>query len=152
MIPIGGQKHWLWRAVDAKGDVLEILVQSRRNAHAAKRLLTKLMQRWGLPRVLVTDKLRSYGVAIRYPCPSVDHRSHKGLNNRSEASHRHTRPREKIMGRFKSPRQAQQFQSVHDQTATILRPKRHRFSAASYCQSRADAFSLWNKFVADMVA
>lgn len=152
VISIRGRKHWLWRAIDANGDVLEILMQSRRNGHAAKRFLMKLMKRWGVPRVLVTDKLRSYGVAVRGICPSVDHRSHKGLNNRSEASHRHTRRREKVMGRFKSPRQAQQFLSVHDQTATIFRPKRHRLSAASYRHARADAFSLWNSYAAEMSA
>ncbi len=95
VISMRGRKHWLRRAVDANGDVLEILMQSRRNAHAAKRFLMKFMKRWGVPRVLVTDKLRSYGVAVRDLCPSVDHRSHKGLNSRSEASHRHTRRREK---------------------------------------------------------
>ena len=152
VISIRGRKHWLWRAIDANGDVLEILMQSRRNGHAAKRFLMKLMKRWGVPRVLVTDKLRSYGVAVRGICPSVDHRSHKGLKNRSEASHRHTRRREKVMGRFKSPRQAQQFLSVHDQTATIFRPKRHRLSAASYRHARADAFSLWNSYAAEMSA
>jgi putative transposase len=148
--PFGGQKHWLWRAVDANGDVLEILVQSRRNARAAKRFLKKLMKRWGVPRVLVTDKLRSYGAAVRDVCPGVDHRSHKGLNNRAEASHRSTRRREKIMGRFKSARQAQRFLSVHDQTAAIFRPKRHRISAASYRHARADAFSLWSDYAAEM--
>ena len=142
VISIRGRKHWLWRAVDANGDVLEILLQSRRDAHAAKRFLNKLMKRWGVPRVLVTDKLRSYGAAIRDLCPSVDHRSHKGLNNQSEASHRHTRRREKAMGRFKSPRQAQSFLPVHDQTTNIFRPKRHSLSTKSYRQSRADAFSL----------
>ncbi len=79
VISIRGQKHWLWRAVDSNGDVLEILVQSHRNAHAAKRFLKKLMKRWGVPRVLVTDKLRSYGAAVRDVCPGVEHRSHKGL-------------------------------------------------------------------------
>ncbi len=152
VISIRGRKHWLWRAVDANGYVLEILMQSRRNAHAAKRFLMKLMKLWGVPCVLVTGKLRSYDVAVRDLCPSVDHRSHKGLNNRSEASHRHTRRREKIMSRFKSPRQAQRFLSVHDQTATIFRPKRHRFSATSYRQSRTNAFSLWNNYAAEMVA
>lgn len=150
VISIRGKKHWLWRAIDANGDVLEILVQRRRNANAAKRFLKNLMKRWGVPRVLVTDKLRSYGVAIRDLCPSVDHRSHKGLNNRSEASHRHTRRRERIVGRFKSPRHAQRFLSVHDQTATIFRPKRYRLSATSYRHARADAFSLWNDYAADM--
>ena len=83
VISIRGRKHWLWRAVDANGDVLEILMQSRRNAHASKRFLMKLMKRWGVPGVLVTDKLRCYGVAVRDLCPSVDHRFHKGLKNRS---------------------------------------------------------------------
>ena len=148
VISFRGQKHWLWRAVDTNGDVLEILVQSRRNAHAAKRFLRKLVRRWGVPRVIVTDKLRSYGVAVRGLCPSVEHRSHKGLNNRSEAWHR----QEKIMGRFKSSRQVQRFLSVHDQTATLFRPKRHCLSAISYRQSRADAFSLWNDYAAEMTA
>ena len=88
VITISGTKHWLWRAVDGNGDTLEILVQSRRNARAAKRFLRKLMKRWGAPRVIVTDKLRSFRVATRELCPGIDHRSHKGLNNRSEASHR----------------------------------------------------------------
>ncbi|MFG6511368.1 MULTISPECIES: IS6 family transposase [unclassified Sulfitobacter] len=149
-ISIRGRKHWLWRAVDANGDVLDILVQSRRNAQAAKQFLKKLMKRWGVPRVLVTDKLRSYGVAVRDLCSGVDHRSHKGLNNRSEASHRHTRRREKIMGRFKTPRQVQRLLSVHDQTATIFRPHRQHLSAASYRHVRADAFSLWNNYAAEM--
>ena len=152
VISIRGRKHWLWRAVDARGDTLEILVQSRRNAKAAKRFLRKLMRRWGSPRVLVTDKLPSYGVARRALCPSADHRSHKGLNNRAEASHRHTRRREKIMGRFKSPGQAQRFLSVHDQTAALFRPKRHRLTAASYRHARADAFSLWSDFAAEITA
>ena len=152
VISIGGKKHWLWRAVDSRGDVLDILVQSRRNARAAKRFLKKLMRRWGLPRVAVTDKLRSYDVAIRDLSPGVDHRRHKGLNNRIEASHRHTRRREKIMGRFKSPGQAQRFLSVHDQTATLFRPKRHRLGAKSYRHARADAFSLWSGYANEMAA
>ena len=152
VITIRGKKHWLWRAVDSKGDTLEILVQSRRNANAAKRFLRKLMKRWGTPRVIVTDKLRSYGVATRDLCPGVDHRSHKGLNNRSEASHRHTRRREKIFGRFKSARQAQMFLSVHDQTAVLFRPKRHRLTAADYRQTRTVAHDLWVGYVDEIVA
>lgn len=152
MISIRGQKHWLWRAIDANGDVLEILVKSRRNAHAAKRLLRKLMRRWGIPQVIVTDKLRSYGDAVRGLCPKVQHRSHKGLNNRSEASHRHTRWREKIMGRIKSLRQAPQFLPVHKQTTTTFRPKRHRLSATSYRHVRGKALSLWNDYAAEMTA
>jgi len=136
--------------VDANGDVLDILVQSRRNKAAALRFLRKLMKRWDQPRVLVTDKLRSYGAAKAEIAPGLEHRQHKGLNNRSEASHRHTRRREKIMGWFKSPRQAQKFLSVHDQVASLFRPKRHRLSAKPYHHTRSDAFSLWAGYAAEL--
>ena len=107
VVPINGVKQWLWRAVDTNGDVLDILVQPRRNAKAAKRFIARLIARFGKPRVVVTDKLRSYIKKIRALAPEADHRAHKGLNNRIERSHRPTRKREKLMGRFKSPRQAQ---------------------------------------------
>ena len=108
------------------------------------------MSNWGhVTRVLVTDRLRSYDVAVGDCCPSTDHRRHKGLNNRAEGSHRHTRRREQIMGRFKSPGQAQRSLSIHDQTAARFRPKRHRLTAHSYRHARADAFSLWNDFAND---
>ena len=84
VISIAGKRHWLWRAVDQHGVVLDILVQSRRNAKAAKRLLRKLLKKQGVaPRVMITDKLASYGVAKREIMPSVEHRQHKGLNNRA---------------------------------------------------------------------
>lgn len=94
------------------------------------------MRSWGVPRVVVTDKLKSDDVALRDDCSTADHRSHKGLNNRAEASHRHTRRREKIMARFKSPGHAQRFLSAHDQIATIFRPKRRRLSARSFRHAR----------------
>jgi putative transposase len=150
VITIQGEHHWLWRAVDGQGNVLEILVQKRRDTKAAKRFLRKLMRNWGAPRVVVTDKLRTYDVALRDDCPSADHRSHKGLNNRAEASHRHTRRREKIMSRFKSSGHAQRFLSAHDQIATLFRPKRHRLSAKSYRHARTDAFALWNDYAAGL--
>src|SRR3954470_20705240 len=88
VITIAGQKHWLWRAVDQEGFVLDVLVQSRRDKKAAKRLFRKLMTKQGrAPRVLITDKLRSYGAAKRAIMPGVEHRQHKGLNNRAENSH-----------------------------------------------------------------
>ncbi|WP_405055252.1 IS6 family transposase [Acidiphilium acidophilum] len=152
VITIGGEPRWLWRAVDDRGDVLEILVQKRPNADAARRFLRKLMRRWGQPRVVVTDKLRSYDVALRTDCRSADHRSHKRLNNRIEASHRHTRRREKIMGRFKSAGHAQRFLATHDQIVILFRPKRHRLSARSFRHSRADAFSLWADYTAKLAA
>ena len=122
MISIAGRKHWLWRAVDQHGVVLDILVQSRRNAKAAKRLLRKLLKKQGVaPRVMITDKLASYAAAKREVMPGVEHRQHKGLNNRAENSHQPTRRRERIMKRFKSAGQAQRFLSVHDQVANLFR-------------------------------
>ena len=120
VIPINGRKYWLWRAVDANGDVLDILVQPQRNAKAARRFLKRLIARFGEPRVIVTDKLRSYFKPIRELAPNADHRAHKGLNNRIEGSHRPTRRREKVMGRFKSPRQAQRFLAAHDLSPPTL--------------------------------
>jgi putative transposase len=120
VIAIRGKKHWLWRAVDGNGDVLDILVQPRRNAKAARRFLKRLIGRIGAPRVIVSDKLRSYVKPIPELAPGADHRAHKGLNNRIEGSHRPTRKREKLMGRFKSPRQAQRFLAAHDQINTLL--------------------------------
>ena len=152
VLKIDGVRHWLWRAVDANGDVLDILVQSRRNTAAAKRFMRKLFKRWGPPRVMVTDKLRSYAAAKAALAPGVEHRRHKGLNNAAEASHRHTRKREKVMGRFKSARQAQRFLSVHDQTAAIFRTRHHRLSANFYRNSRRDAFDLWADYTAELSA
>ena len=103
-IRIQGVRHYLWRAVDQDGIVLEILVQERRNARAAKRIFKKLLK--GLqyvPRVIVIDKLKSYGVARRALLPQVEHRQSRYLNNRAENSHRPTRRRERQMQRFKSP-------------------------------------------------
>ena len=100
VLKIAGKKHWVWRAVDQDGLVLDILVQSRRDKHAAKRLLRKLLKRQcRAPRVMVTDKLPSYGAAKREVMPGVEHRQHKGLNNRAENSHQPTRRRERIMKR-----------------------------------------------------
>ncbi len=88
VITISGVKHWLWRAVDQNGMVLDVLVQSRRDTKGAKRLLRKLLKRQCRPpRVMITDKLASYGAAKREVMPSVEHRKHKGLNNRAENSH-----------------------------------------------------------------
>lgn len=145
-MPIKGRKYWLWREVDANGDILDILVQSRRNKAAAMRSFRKLFKAWVQPRVIITDKLLSYGAAKADIAPGVEHPQHKGLNNRVEVSHRHTRRREKIMGRFKSSGQAQRFLSVHEQTATLFRLSRHRLSARSYRHARSDAFERWTEY------
>ena len=152
VITIRGKKHWLWRAINANGDVLDILVQTRRNAKAAKRFFQRLVARFGEPRVVITDKLRSYIKPIKILAPDADHRAHKGLNNAIEVSHRPTRKREKIFGRFKSHRQAQRFLSAHDQINLIFRPRRHQLTAISYRHVRNDAFSLWADYTIEMTA
>lgn len=152
VIPIRGVKMWLWRAVDGNGDVLDILVQPRRNAKAAKRFLRRLISRFDLPRVVITDKLRSNFKPIRDLAPGGVHRAHKGLNNRIEGSHRPTRKREKLMGRFKSPRQAQRFLAAHDQINTVFRPRRYQLSSISYRHARAGAFDLWKDYATEMTA
>jgi len=86
-ISINGVTHYLWRAVDQDGNVLDILVQARRDKRAAMKFLRKLLKRLRyVPRVLITDKLASYGAAKRAVLPSVEHRQHKRLNNRAENS------------------------------------------------------------------
>jgi putative transposase len=152
VIVIGGVKYWLWRAIDGEGDVLDILVQSRRNAKAARRFFGALVTQFGEPRIVVTDKLRSYTKPVKALAPDADHRAHKGLNNRIENSHRPTRKREKIFDRFKSPLQAQRFLSAHDQINTIFRPRRYKLSAASYRHARADAFGLWEDYTGEINA
>src|SRR5215207_3136498 len=143
VISIAGKKHWLWRAVDQHGTVLDILVQSRRNAKAAKRLLRKLLKKQGTaPRVMITDKLASYAAAKKVVIPGVEHRQHKGLNNRAENSHQPTRRRERIMKRFKSAGQAQRFLSVHDQVANLFRRPADT-TAADHREARDQAFMTW---------
>jgi len=113
-VNIQGKRHHLWRAVDQDGDVIDLLVQQHRNAHAAKRFFRKLLKGQGAaPWRLVTDKLKSYGAAHRSVMPSVDHNTARYENNRAEVSHQPTRQRERQMRGFKSAAQAQRFLSVH---------------------------------------
>jgi len=144
VLTIAGKKHWLWRAVDQEGFVLDVLVQSRRDKKAAKRLFRKLLSKQGrAPRALITDKLRSYAAAKREIMPGVEHRQHKGLNNRAENSHQPTRRRERIMKRFKSPRQAQRFLSTHDQITNVFSRRRDQDTAAKFRTARRQAFTTW---------
>jgi putative transposase len=143
-VKIAGVKHWLWRAVDQAGMVLDVLVQRRRDKRAAKRLLRKLLKRQcRAPRVMVTDKLPSYGAAKGEVMPSVEHRRHRGLNNRAENSHQPTRRRERQMKRFKSAGQAQRFLSAHDQVNNLFHLRRDHVTAVQYRAARARAFEVW---------
>src|SRR6516225_3814850 len=116
VLKIAGVKHWLWRAVDQTGIVLDVLVQRRRDKKAAKRLLRKLLKKqMRAPRVMITDKLASYGAARREVMPGIEHRQHKGLNNRAESPRQPTRRPEPQMTQFKSASSAQEFLCSHDQ-------------------------------------
>ena len=148
-VKINGITYYLWRAVDQHGNVLDVLVQSRRNAKAAKRFFRKLLK--GLryvPRVLVTDKLASYRVAHRELMPSVTHRQSKYLNNRAENSHQPTRQRERAIKRFKSARHAQRFLSAFSGISPHFRPRRHLLSAPGWRTEMTDRFAVWGEVTA----
>jgi|SRR3954447_14503625 putative transposase len=137
-IRIRGRLHYLWRAVDQHGNVLDVLVQSRRSKKAAKGLCY-------VPRVIVTDKLGSYGAAKREILPGVEHQQSRYLNNRCEVSHQPTRRRERHMRRFKSVRQAQQFLSIHTPIHNHFQLRRHRLSASEYRIARDCALATWRE-------
>jgi putative transposase len=143
-IRIHGKLPYLWRAVDQNGHVLDILVQSRRNAKAAKRFFRKLLK--GLqyvPRVIVTDKLKSYAAAKREILPPVEHRQSHYLNNRAEVSHQPTRRRERQMQRFKPARHAQRFLLNHSRIHNHLQLRRHRLSASEHRPAYDIALRTW---------
>ncbi len=148
-IRIRGERYYLWRAVDQDGQTLDILVQKRRNTHAAKRFFRKLLK--GLryvPNRLVTDKLRSYSAAHRTTVPSVHHCTTQYANNRAEVSHQPTRQRERQMRRFKSPRHIQRFLSVHAPINNLFRIGRHLMRAVHYRVFRDRAFATWREMTA----
>jgi putative transposase len=143
-VSINGVRQYLWRAVDQDGNVLDILVQRRRDTRAAAKFLRKLLKGLAyVPRVLITDKLPSYGAAKRDVLPSVEHRQHKRLNNRAENSHQPTRERERRMRRFKSPGHAPRFLAAYGPIASHFRPRRHRLTAVAYRETRDQRFATW---------
>ena len=139
-----GRRRYLWRAIDQDGDVIDILVQSRRDRRAATRFFRKLLKAQGrTPRRLVTDKLRSYAAAHRTVMPSVVHSTQQYENNRAEVSHQSTRHREGQMRRFKSVGHAQRFLSVHGSVQNLFRVGRHLLRSAQHRLLRTRAFVEW---------
>jgi putative transposase len=144
-LKINGKLHYLWRAVVRHGNVLDILVQSRRNKQAAKKFFRKLLKGCQyVPRVLITDKLASYGAAKQEVLPGVEHRQHKRLNNRAENSHQPTRQRKRTMRRFKSAGHAQRFLATHGPIRGHFCPRRHRLGAKQYRAVLQERFAVWN--------
>ncbi|NHN88857.1 IS6 family transposase [Acetobacter sp. LMG 1627] len=148
-IVIRGQPHWLWRAVDQDGYVLDEILQTRRNTKAAKRLLTRLLARQGArPKRMVTDKLASYGAARRKLKSSIRHLSHKGLNNRAENSHLPLRKQERVMQKFRSPGSCQRFVSIFSAIRNLFVPPASIDNAISRHVHRVRAFAQWNNATA----
>ncbi|MZE56055.1 IS6 family transposase [Streptomyces sp. SID5770] len=145
-VKISGVQRYLWRAVDADGNVLDILLQNRRDEPAARRFFRKLMKKTrSVPRVIVTDKLRSYAAAHRQVMPSVEHRSHKGLNNRAENSHQPTRQRERAMKGFRTVGGAQRFLAAFSGISPHFRPRRHLLTAIGYRTEMTIRFAIWDQ-------
>ena len=132
--------------MDSTGNVLEVLLQRHRDTNAAKRFFRKLLKKQGfVPRVIVTDKLKSYEAAKKRVLPSVEHRQHKGLNNRAENSHQPTRVRERRMRRFKSAGQAQRFLSAFEPIRGHFHPKQHELTAKRYREQLRQRFEDWRE-------
>ena len=149
---IKGARRYLWRAVDQRGITLGVLVTRRRDTHAARRFLRKLLAREQyVPRVLVTDKLRSYQAAKRDVLRGVEHRQSRYLNNRAENSHQRTRLRERAMRRFASPGQAGRFCHAHDPIYGHFRLPRHRVDADTHRATLSERHNAWNDITAGLL-
>lgn len=147
-IKIDGKQHYLRRAVDQDGEIVDIFLQKRRDGRAAKRFFKRLLKNHkGEPRRIVTDKLRSYGVAHRELIPETTHDTSQYANNRAELSHQLTRVRERGMRKFKSIKQAQRFLNSHAAVYNLFNLGRHLVSAKSYRYKRLRAFAAWEKTV-----
>lgn len=145
-IKMGGKTYYLWRAVDADGLVLDILVQDRRNQQVAEAFLRRLVEGYPEePRVTVTDKLASYAPAIKTVLPQTDHRRHKGLNNQAENSHQPTRQRERAMRRFKGPAEAQRFLASFGPIREHFCPGRHKLLAGDFRATLNRRFTTWRE-------
>jgi putative transposase len=147
-VKIGGENHYLWRAVDHEGEVLESFVTKKRDRKAALRFLRKIMKNYGSPKVIVTDKLRSYRAAMKDL--GIDHRQLTGqwLNNRAENSHQPFRRRERGMAKFRSEKSLQKFVSIHASIHNHFNKERHLTNARSFKVNRAAALGEWRTLTA----
>jgi putative transposase len=148
-VKINGKQHYLWRAVDQDGEVVDVYLQAKRDGATAKRFFKRLLRNHGGElRTIVTDKLRSYGVAHRELMPETIHSTEQYENNRAEQSHEATRVRERGMRKFKSVRQAQRFLGTHAAVSNLFNLGRHLVRAQHYRDLRMSAFAEWERAVA----
>ena len=145
---IDGKQHYLWRAVDQDGEVIDVYLQQRRDGKAAKRFFKRLLKSGGIPRQIVTDKLRSYGVAHRSLIPEADHNTEQYANNQAELSHQPTRVRERGMRRFKSIKQAQRFLESHAAVYNLFNLHRHSLCRRFFKLFRLRSFATWDAVTA----
>src|ERR1700681_3888193 len=149
VVRIRGKPMYLWRGVDHEGEVLDMLVQRRRDKRAALRLIRKLLRKQGFaPKLLTTDKLGSYRSAFRHLRLTCPHEQGLRANNRAENSHQVVRRRERKMQRFKSAGSAQRFLSVHAAAYNNFYLHRHLISRSTLRIFRAEATAEWEAAVA----
>lgn len=148
-VKINGKQHFLWRVVDQDGEVVDVYLQAKRDGATARRFFKRLLGlHGGEPRKIVTDKLRSYGVAHRELMPGTIHSTKQYENNRAEQSHEATRVRERGMRRFKSMKQAQRFVTAHAAVSNLFNLGRHLVKAEHYRNLRVSALDEWSRAVA----
>ncbi len=147
-VKINGETHYLWRAVDHEGEVLESYVTKRRDRRAALKFLRKLMKRYGQPHVLVTDKLRSYGAAMKVIGNSDKQETGRWMNNRCENSHQPFRRRERAMLGFRQMRSLQKFTAVHSSVYNHFNQERHLYNRHNFKHNRTVALNEWRQILA----
>ena len=147
-VKIGDMQHYLWRAVDQDGEVVDVYLQERRDAKAAKRFFQRFLRSGGVPREIITDKLRSYGVAHRSLIPETEHNTEQYANNRAELSHQPTRVRERGMRRFKSIKQGQRFLESHAAVYNLFNLHRHSLCRRFFKLFRLRSFATWDAITA----
>ena len=147
-VQIGGKTHYLWRAVDHEGEVLEVFVTRKRDRQAALRFLKKAMKRYGPPRIIVTDRLRSYGAAMKLIGNTRRQVSGHRLNNRAENSHQPFRRRERAMSKFRSSKSLQKFTAIHASIYNHFNHERHFYSRQNFKRNRAAALAEWRQLAA----
>ena len=145
---INGETHYLLRAVDHEGEVLEVFATKHRDRRAALKFLKRAMKRYGRPRSIVTDRLRSYRAAMKVICNATDQRCGRWLNNRAENSHQPFRRREGAMAKFRDIKNLQKFASVHASIHNHFNHERHLYRRDIFKQNRSAALAQWRQLAA----
>jgi putative transposase len=147
-VRINGETFYLWRAVDHEGEVLESFVSKRRDRKAALKFLRKAMKRYGSPKVIVTDRLRSYGAAMKIIGNADRQVTGRWLNNRAENSHQPFRRRERAMAKFRSAKSLQKFTAIHASIHNHFNQQRHLYSRQNFKNNRTAALAEWRQVAA----